>query len=246
MVGFFKSFRKNDDEKNLGEPKSNVKKSEEQLVLSKDVDTIIEKGRELVTQKNLTDALVHYQKALEQYPDNVEILQNIGDVFKSLGQHEDAIRFYDKALEIDPKNLVVLMNGKARAFWELGRFEEEIECCKIGLKIDPKNVQILNTIGGALSADNDEEALKYIDKALEIEPHNIMGLLGKGRCYINMKKYEEAKKLIDKVLELSPNNPMGIYFSADIHLKKHPELSETPDYKELREWRDNFLEKFPQ
>jgi tetratricopeptide (TPR) repeat protein len=232
MVGFFKSIRRQGGEKN----------SE----LSKDLNAILEKGQELVTQKKITEALVHYQKALEQYPGNVEILQNIGDGFKSLGKYEDAIRFYDKALEIDPNNLVVLMNGKARVFWELGRLEEEIECCKIGLKIDPKNVHILNTIGGALSANNDEEAMKYIDKALEIEPENIMALLGKGGCCINMERYDEAKKLIDKVLELSPNEPMGIFFSADIHLKKHPELSETPEFKELREWRDNFLKKIPQ
>ena len=52
----------------------------------------------------------------------------------------------------------------------------------------------------------DEEALKYFDKALEIDPENVAAWNNKCVAFYRLGKNEEALKCIDKALEIDPNS----------------------------------------
>ena len=51
-----------------------------------------------------------------------------------------------------------------------------------------------------------EQAIKDLDKALEIDPDDLTGLRNKGIVLVNLGKYEEAIKVIDDLLEKYPDN----------------------------------------
>ena len=51
-----------------------------------------------------------------------------------------------------------------------------------------------------------EQAIKDLDKALEIDPDDLTGLRNKGIVLVNLGKYEEAIKVTDDLLEKYPNN----------------------------------------
>lgn len=59
-----------------------------------------------------------------------------------------------------------------------------------------------------------EQAIKDLDKALEIDPDNLTGLRNKGIVLVNLGKYEEAIKVIDRVLSLDPNDSEILLFKA--------------------------------
>lgn len=63
---------------------------------------------------------------------------------------------------------------------------------------------IYNAVGGAISGKNKDEAIKYFDKALEINPKHVLAYFNKGRVLYNAKKYKEAIKYYNTVLELHP------------------------------------------
>jgi len=70
-----------------------------------------------------------------------------------------------------------------------------------------KNVKEWHAIGIALiSEDRYEEAIKYYDKILEINPEDQKALLNKGSVLKDLKRYEEAIKYYDKILEINPNH----------------------------------------
>ncbi|MFB0561918.1 MAG: tetratricopeptide repeat protein [Candidatus Lokiarchaeia archaeon] len=51
-----------------------------------------------------------------------------------------------------------------------------------------------------------EEAIKYYDKALEIDPQDIVAMANKGTALDQLGRYKEAIECFDKVLEINPKD----------------------------------------
>ena len=51
-----------------------------------------------------------------------------------------------------------------------------------------------------------QEAIEWYDKALKIDPNNVIALYDKGFALNNLGKYEEAIEWYDKALKIDPNN----------------------------------------
>ena len=70
-----------------------------------------------------------------------------------------------------------------------------------------KNVKEWHAIGITLvSEERYEEAIKYYDKILEINPNNVKALANKGITFAYLQEYEDALIMIDKALLLDPDN----------------------------------------
>jgi len=87
---------------------------------------------------------------MELDPENKLAQVDLGNVYKSLGRNEDAIKAYDRAIE--PRSRAGHPVGPARASstTPLGRLEECIACCEHALELDPTFSPALNNIGLAL------------------------------------------------------------------------------------------------
>jgi tetratricopeptide (TPR) repeat protein len=64
-----------------------------------------------------------------------------------------------------------------------------------------------------------EEAIKYFDKALELNPHFVQAWNYKGNVYSDLGKYEEAIKCYDKALGIKPDYH-GTWFNKGFSLFK--------------------------
>ena len=68
-----------------------------------------------------------------------------------------------------------------------------------------------------LGRHNCKEAIKYFEKALEIDPYHTNSLVAKGTTLDILKRYDEAIECYEKVLEIDPNDiPLGI--TRGLHL----------------------------
>jgi tetratricopeptide (TPR) repeat protein len=78
--------------------------------------------------------------------------------------------------------------------------------------------------------DEDAEAIGCFNKALEIEPENVMLLSNKGACLYNLGKTEEAFKIFGQTLRLNPNVFPAWYYIGMHYLKAY---TETGDIKAM-------------
>jgi tetratricopeptide (TPR) repeat protein len=53
--------------------------------------------------------------------------------------------------------------------------------------------------------ENDEEALRWVERALQIEPLNVSGLIVKGCVLHNLERLSDALLCFDRAIELEPN-----------------------------------------
>ena len=74
-------------------------------------------------------------------------------------------------------------------------------------QLENLNVDELNAIGlDLLEQDKYEEAIRYFDQILKVEPNDIIALSNKGAAYAQSGNYEESLKFFNKALEVNPSD----------------------------------------
>ena len=69
----------------------------------KDADSWNGLGKQLFLTKNLTESVSCFEKSLQLKPDVVEVLANLGVVYKTLGRKEAWEEVVTKLMVLDPK-----------------------------------------------------------------------------------------------------------------------------------------------
>ncbi len=75
---------------------------------------------------NWEEAIEAYQRALSEFPDNVDALTGLGMAYASIGKSKEALDAYERASNLDPDN-PVLLEQVGKSLEELGRAQEAAE-----------------------------------------------------------------------------------------------------------------------
>ena len=167
-----------------------------------------------------------------------------GSIFFTLGRHSEALVCWDKVLEINPQEEAWWSN-RGRTLKELKRYDEAVHCFNKVLDMNPeydlawaeKGYDILRQahefirklLEGKISKEEfkllrelEEEARRYINKALEINPQLEWAWLLKSNIG---KDINERMRCIDEALKINPRSAvalycmgLGKYHSAEIDL----------------------------
>ena len=130
------------------------------------VDELITKARTFRKQGQNKKAIDTFRKVLEQEPENLDILNEMGLAHIHIGEQSDAIIVFDLAISIDPKDYRGHSN-KAEAYLTIGDFETAKTVADAGLKELPKNAEIWTKKARALeSLLQIEDAIAAYNQAL--------------------------------------------------------------------------------
>ncbi|HXX18951.1 MAG TPA: tetratricopeptide repeat protein [Candidatus Acidoferrum sp.] len=126
----------------------------------------------MMARKDYQEAVVAYQKVLEQDPNNAEILDQIGIAYQQLHQDELAERFYKRALKAD-KNSPFLLNNLGTIEHGKGRYGKAIKYYKKAIDASGGNLaSVYSNMGSAYCAMKQfPRAMEAFSKALSIDPH---------------------------------------------------------------------------
>ena len=165
----------------------------------------------LETALGLADSLEGQEDA-----DTANVLNNIGLMFKKMGDSELALEYFQKVLEIDKKcldkhdfSLATSYNNIGLVYKDLNKYTEALGYLQKALEIDEKDLDkhdsslaiTYNNIGSVYQALKQyTEALKYRQKALEIaekvfekkHPHLAATYNNIGTVYLDLKDYPTA------------------------------------------------------
>jgi tetratricopeptide (TPR) repeat protein len=127
-----------------------------------------------------------------------------GDLLREAQRYSDAKNFYTKVLNSMP-NETSVRYARALVAEKLGDLDLLESDLNLILEQEPTNAQVLNALGYTLAdrTNRYEEALQYIQRAMELEPDDAAVVDSMGWVYYRLGDYNKAIKHLRRANELS-------------------------------------------
>lgn len=158
--------------------------------------------------------------ALEENPNDVDALINVGNVFLEAWQFDSALVYYDRVLKLDRKNVVALYKVGI-AYYNQQQYQKAIDVLKQSVQLQPNNGDAFFVLGHCYYDQKlQDEAFTWYTKAYEngFQDSFLSHVLGylhdnKGNTSRAISFYKEAVKLdssradiYTRLAELEPVN----------------------------------------
>ena len=167
--------------------------------------------KNLTTEETFTQALQNHKKnnlqvaenlyneTLKINPNHVDAHNNLGVVYKKLGELQKAKSCYEKAIEINP-SYVSAHNNLGIILLLSGEFQKAKSCFEKTIEINPSNAKAHNNLGIAFQELGElQKAKSCIEKAIEINPNYV-------DAYWNLHSFtsdiDEALTILKKTYEI--------------------------------------------
>ncbi len=207
--------------------------------------TELETGKEVqITSKQERDLLVLAKTHINPVERNSEsksgeIAKNIALIYMSQGDNEKALEAMTTARAENPDD-TVLMRSEADIYLKMKRMDKYQEVISQVLEKDPNNPELYYNLGvGADQQGNKEEARKYYEKAIELNPKYAAAYNNIGAIILS-----DERSIVDEMNSLGTSNAdyakydklkakrQGIYTTAAPYLEKALEYR-SGDEKEI-------------
>ena len=167
----------------------------------------IEKGNELLGQKQFAAARAEYEKALAGVPDNTAILKGIAQTYHGEANNPKTIETLRRVVEVDPADTEarVLLASLLLEGGQLDEGQKLLDQLPPGAVKDPAVYLNLGIL--LMNKNNPAKAQTFFTRAIEIDPAQADAYYYRGLSYMNAKKNAEAKADFKKYLELNPQGP---------------------------------------
>jgi len=149
---------------------------------------------------------------------------NLASLYEEEGNLSEALVVYKETIEQDPNNVVALS--------ELGKLlidinpDKSIELLERANNLSPRDMNILNTLSNALAANSQHElALSTLEKALKVDPGNVVTLSNLSALHTQMHDVSKANMYTSKILEIMPKHPLANVRALQLNLKQHEKNS---------------------
>lgn len=198
----------------------------------------------------IVDEKGDYNGAIAQLQNLLNHTKDDADVYVAMAQiQEHDKRYADAAQSVLAAQPIAAADQKEGLLFYLGALYERQKKYDLAettfhqtLALNPNNAAALNYLGYML-ADRGirlEEALKYIQKAVDLDPGNGAYLDSLGWVYYKMKQYDLAQTNLLKALEKMPKDPTIHDHLGDIYFATNQYKLATSEYeKSLSSYRQN-------
>ncbi|MGE0109611.1 MAG: tetratricopeptide repeat protein [Bdellovibrionales bacterium] len=190
---------------------------------------LIQKGVSLHNLGLLSEAKVHYRRALKTAPKNANLHHLLGVLAMQEGLWDDALKWWKKASSLDPCNPDYLSNI-AGIYINRKEFKRAEELASRALVLMPQHRQALRNLGTALSEQRkDEEAFSVLNKLAQIDPQNPDAFLALGRVAIKLGRIDEGRTYLEKAVQIAPTHEEALYAALAVKLPFLPMEAQGPE-----------------
>jgi tetratricopeptide (TPR) repeat protein len=166
--------------------------------------TEFNRGREAMASKNLNEAITHFNRAVEIFPEFFEAHVLSGTAHMDLREWQLAEAAFQRALEIRPDNPKVLL-ALGEALWREKRYEDAERVLLEGLKQEDRNWQGYFTLA-RLHWDKGEvmKAAPAIGHTLQLKPDFAEAHLLAGNILLKLNQTDRAIVEYEEYVRLAP------------------------------------------
>lgn len=155
-------------------------------------------------------AIVAFQKAVEEKPEDIKINYNLAQAYQKAGQYEKAEEAYGTLAQLNPQDANTYYGTILRMYDEAGLQDKAIQAAKKLIEINPNSeINIYNLGIMYMKLDRFDEAIQTFRDVLAIRPDYAYAYYNIGFCYSKQKKQAESTQAFEKFVELDPENADG-------------------------------------
>lgn len=167
-----------------------------------------EQIKQLETRMDGADELI--AKALRGYPNDIELLKDIGKYYYRIGEYQKAIAYYNRALEIEPDNDALLLE-RGRAFQAIGQRDKAEEDFNKTISIESMSAEAYWS-RGTVEAEKDlhEHAMEDFFRAISIQPDHPRANLSAAAEWFKRGETAKARKHLEMHLEYHPDDQTAL------------------------------------
>lgn len=192
-------------------------------------------------QGHLDEATQQLQAMLKATPSDREIHLAMAQIYSQAKRYAEAESAIRKALALSPKSedqeYALFMLGSI--FERQKKYDLAEEQFKKVLGVNPLNAAAANYLGYML-ADRGvrlEESVRYIQKALELEPNNGAYLDSLGWAYFKMNRFDLAEVQLERAARLVSSDPTIHEHLGHLYLQTGKKLRAQEEWERaLKEW----------
>ncbi len=177
------------------------------------------------------------QRLMKDFPNSVNPIMIMGNVWEQYGDATKALEFFNKVLEQDPKRPDVY-KSIGWFYMHKEKYEQAISYWQKALEIDPNIPGVHNSIALALMGQNkQDEAIGELDKDIQISPRSSFSYFLLGQLYLRRKDYDKSRSNYEKAIEIEPNYTNAYYglVTLSTRLKQRDKAKEyMTTYKKLK------------
>mgnify|MGYP000187483029 FL=1 len=164
-----------------------------------------------IQNKDYEQAVVHFNNAIEEEPNNPLGYINFGNLLARMNEIERAERFFQKALTLDEQSATAYY-GLANLYYEQERFEEAAKLYGKAIKFNIQGADAYFMLGKCFERlGNPKLALPYLQRAAELEPEDIQIRLSYGIGLAALEMFKEAEPEFVYVIHEDINNADAHY-----------------------------------
>jgi tetratricopeptide (TPR) repeat protein len=188
------------------------------------------RGFALAQNKQYKDAESEFETAIQLNPKLFEAYYQYGRTCKSQGKHEQAAKLFEMATQVRPEDyqsalfLEVAYNDLNMETEKKKASQRTLNVFRKHLDLNPDDSRALYLGAGALiRADKPEEALRWVQKAVAIDPHDTAVQYNAACIYSLLGKIDEALDYFEKAIDSGFSSREWIENDSDFNpIRDHP------------------------
>ncbi len=194
----------------------NREEAEASLSISPELREKLEKAMKSIKNEQYKEAIPLLEQFLDSYPSMYLVRYQLGNAYLKTQNFDSAITQFKQVMEDMQKEspnlkekMVEVCISMAEAFIGKGFFEEASIYYKMAIENSksPDPALAYNTAEIMFNMGNVDEATKYYELAVALNPKCGLYYLKLGYAYLNKGSISDSIKRFEKFIELSPDDP---------------------------------------
>jgi len=178
-------------------------------------------GWGLFDKEKFEEAIVMFEKTIQENPNNLRSYEGIGSSYRKLGEYEKAVENLNNALSID--------NNSARAYKELGKvyfsmedYDKAIGKFEKVIEINGGDTGIFDSLGlSYFRVKNYGKAIEYFEQVIKQNPTEEKAYRYLGQVYFENGEYNKAIEYFENAIKLNTTDSQAYEAIGRSYLKKH-------------------------
>ena len=187
-------------------------------------EIVFNRAKNAMLSRDFTLAARLFKSLLADDPNNLELLNSLGQLYIKASDDEKALPFYEKIIKLNPVN-VDAYNNMGGIYRRLKRYEESIAILNKALSFNKNNSEVKYNLGFTykLMGKNDE-ACDCFEYVISENPNDVLAYNHLGSIYATKKDYQKSISIYKRGLQVDPNHPILQYNLARSYVATNSDL----------------------